>query len=176
MTGVTMREAGRRPATAGRQHARLAAGLHQSRPRLPGQGSRDSRCRPHRQGPANRQHFAMQPDETVATMLPIRDSPGTVPLLHYAPGPGQANGAQRISVGAFNRQNRNRARSSDELAWVASTGGKTKSSCSSQNAGKAIRFSETMLRSMGRQPLVCIGIRLRPGRPGHRVRSRPARS
>ena len=50
----------------------------------------------------------------------------------------------------------------DQLGWVSLTGGEDEIMLVTRN-GQALRFSETLIRAMGRQAMGVIGIRTRPG-------------
>jgi DNA gyrase subunit A len=107
--------------------------------------------------------LAMQPDETVATLLPIREySPSS--YLFFTTRQGQVkrcsldlfksiNSAGKIAIGL---------EAGDELVWVRLTNGNNEIVLVTQK-GKAIRFAESDVRSMGRTAMGVHGIRLRPG-------------
>jgi DNA gyrase subunit A len=107
--------------------------------------------------------LAMQPDETVATMLPIKDFT-KAEYLFFTTRLGQV---KRTALSLFQS-----VRSTgiiaiglephDELAWVRVTGGKDEIVLVTQK-GQAIRFAESDARPMGRPAAGVIGIRLEPG-------------
>jgi DNA gyrase subunit A len=107
--------------------------------------------------------LAMQPDETVATMLPIKDFT-KAEYLFFTTRLGQV---KRTALSQFQS-----VRSTgiiaiglephDELAWVRVTGGKDEIVLVTQK-GQAIRFAESDARPMGRPAAGVIGIRLEPG-------------
>jgi DNA gyrase subunit A len=107
--------------------------------------------------------LAMQPDETVATMLPIKDFT-KAEYLFFTTRLGQV---KRTALSLFQS-----VRSTgiiaiglephDELAWVRVTGGKDEIVLVTQK-GQAIRFAESDARPMGRPAAGVIGILLEPG-------------
>jgi DNA gyrase subunit A len=107
--------------------------------------------------------LAMQPDETVATMLPIKDFT-KAEYLFFTTRLGQV---KRTALSLFQS-----VRSTgiiaiglephDELAWVRVTGGEDEIVLVTQK-GQAIRFAESDARPMGRPAAGVIGIRLEPG-------------
>jgi DNA gyrase subunit A len=107
--------------------------------------------------------LAMQPDETVATMLPIKDFT-KAEYLFFTTRLGQV---KRTALSQFQS-----VRSTgiiaiglephDELAWVRVTGGEDEIVLVTQK-GQAIRFAESDARPMGRPAAGVIGIRLEPG-------------
>jgi DNA gyrase subunit A len=104
--------------------------------------------------------IAMQPDETVATILPVRDF-SEATYLFFTTRQGQV---KRTSLDQFKS-----VRSSgmiaigldkaDELTWVRMTSGQDDIVLITQK-GQAIRFAETGARPMGRPAAGVIGIRL----------------
>ena len=107
--------------------------------------------------------LAMQPDETVATMLPIRDY-SQAQFLFFTTRLGQV---KRTALSEFQsvRSNGKVAiglDSTDELAWVRVTGGDGEIIMVTER-GQGIRFSEKDARAMGRQAAGVIGIRLSQG-------------
>jgi DNA gyrase subunit A len=104
--------------------------------------------------------IAMQPDETVATIMPVRDF-SEAKYLFFTTRQGQV---KRTALELFRS-----VRSSgmiaigldkaDELAWVRMTSGKDEIVLITQK-GQAIRFAESDARPMGRPAAGVIGIRL----------------
>ena len=104
--------------------------------------------------------IGMQPDETVATLLPIREFSESN-FLFFTTRLGQVkrtsldqfksiNSAGKIAIGLD---------SADELVWVRQTTGENDIVLVTQK-GKAIRFDVKDVRSMGRQAAGVRGIRL----------------
>ena len=104
--------------------------------------------------------ISMQPDESVATLLKVRDhSPGS--YLFFATREGRV---KRTSLDQFQSVRSNGIiaiglDASDELTWVRMTDGDSDVILVSQK-GQAIRFHESDARSMGRSAAGVIGIRL----------------
>ena len=114
----------------------------------------------------------MQPDETVATMLPMRDY-RRGQYLFFTTRLGQV---KRTALDQFQSVRSTGMiaiglEPNDELAWVRMTGGEDDIVLVTQK-GQAIRFAETDVRPMGRPAAGVIGIRLDQGRPRHRLGSR----
>ncbi|CAN5670568.1 DNA gyrase subunit A [soil metagenome] len=105
----------------------------------------------------------MQPDESVATLLKVRDyNPGS--YLFFATRQGRV---KRTSLDQFRSVRSNgiiaiNLDDQDELAWVRMTGGESDVILVTQK-GQAIRFDETDARSMGRSAAGVHGIRLGNG-------------
>ncbi|MGI8975132.1 MAG: DNA gyrase subunit A [Thermomicrobiales bacterium] len=105
----------------------------------------------------------MQPDESVATLLKVRDyNPGS--YLFFATRQGRV---KRTSLDQFRSVRSNgiiaiNLDDHDELAWVRMTGGESDVILVTQK-GQAIRFDETDARSMGRSAAGVHGIRLGNG-------------
>jgi DNA gyrase subunit A len=107
--------------------------------------------------------LAMQPDESVATMLPIQDYEHGK-YLFFTTRLGQV---KRTALSRFQSVRSNGLiaiglEAGDELAWVRPTSGKDEIILVTQN-GQAIRFKETDARPMGRPAAGVIGIRLASG-------------
>jgi DNA gyrase subunit A len=107
--------------------------------------------------------LAMQPDETVATMLPIKDF-AEAQYLFFTTRLGQV---KRTALSQFQSVRSNGIiaiglEPHDELAWVRVTGGKDEIVLVTQK-GQAIRFAESDARPMGRPAAGVIGIRLEQG-------------
>jgi DNA gyrase subunit A len=107
--------------------------------------------------------LAMQPDETVATMLPIKDF-GKAEYLFFTTRLGQV---KRTALSQFQSVRSTGIiaiglEPNDELAWVRVTGGKDEIVLVTQK-GQAIRFAESDARPMGRPAAGVIGIRLEQG-------------
>ena len=104
----------------------------------------------------------MQPDETVTTLLRVKDFDSAT-YLFFATRLGRV---KRVNLEQF-RSVRSTGMiaigldSDDELAWVRMTSGKQDVVLVS-NDGQAIRFTETDVRPMGRTAAGVIGIRLAP--------------
>ncbi len=105
----------------------------------------------------------MQPDESVATLLKVRDyNPGS--YLFFATRQGRV---KRTSLDQFRSVRSNgiiaiNLDDHDELAWVRMTGGESDVILVTQK-GQAIRFDEKDARSMGRSAAGVHGIRLGNG-------------
>ncbi|CAN5288155.1 DNA gyrase subunit A [soil metagenome] len=105
----------------------------------------------------------MQPDESVATLLKVRDyNPGS--YLFFATRQGRV---KRTSLDQFRSVRSNgiiaiNLDDLDELAWVRMTGGESDVILVTQK-GQAIRFDEKDARSMGRSAAGVHGIRLGNG-------------
>jgi DNA gyrase subunit A len=107
--------------------------------------------------------LAMQPDETVATMLPIKDF-AEAQYLFFTTRLGQV---KRTALSQFQSVRSTGIiaiglEPNDELAWVRVTGGKDEIVLVTQK-GQAIRFAESDARPMGRPAAGVIGIRLEQG-------------
>jgi DNA gyrase subunit A len=107
--------------------------------------------------------LAMQPDEKVATMLPIRDY-SEAQYLFFTTRHGHV---KRTALKLFQSVRSTGMiaiglEESDELAWVRLTTGKDEIVLVTEK-GQAIRFAETDARSMGRPAAGVIGIRLAKG-------------
>jgi DNA gyrase subunit A len=107
--------------------------------------------------------LAMQPDETVATMLPIHDY-SEAQYLFFTTRLGQV---KRTALKLFQSVRSTGMiaiglEQGDELAWVRLTSGKDEIALVTEK-GQAIRFAETDARSMGRPAAGVIGIRLAKG-------------
>jgi DNA gyrase subunit A len=107
--------------------------------------------------------LAMQPDETVATMLPIHDY-SEAQYLFFTTRLGQV---KRTALKLFQSVRSTGMiaiglEQGDELAWVRLTSGKDEIVLVTEK-GQAIRFAETDARSMGRPAAGVIGIRLAKG-------------
>ena len=107
--------------------------------------------------------MAMQPDETVATMLPIRDFSESQ-YLFFTTRLGQV---KRTALKHFQSVRSNGIiaiglEAGDELAWVRVTSGKDEIVLVTEK-GQAIRFAEGDARAMGRPAAGVIGIRLAKG-------------
>ena len=105
--------------------------------------------------------IGMQPDESVTTLLKVRDyTEAKLPLLHDPVGTGEARCARPVPYRPLQWHDRHRAwTTSDELAWVRMTSGEDHVVLVSTN-GQAIRFDENDVRPMGRPAAGVIGIRL----------------
>jgi DNA gyrase subunit A len=106
--------------------------------------------------------LAMQPDETVATMLPVADY-SAAKYLFFTTRLGQV---KRTELRHFQNVRSNGLIAigldpADELAWVRMTTGNDDIVLVTE-LGQAIRFAETDARSMGRQAAGVRGIRLAP--------------
>ena len=104
----------------------------------------------------------MQPDETVTTLLPLRDFTSGK-YLFFTTRQGQV---KRTSLDQFQSVRSSGLIAigidpSDELAWVRMTGGSDDVVLVTRD-GQAIRFPETDARPMGRPAAGVIGIRLAP--------------
>jgi len=107
--------------------------------------------------------LAMQPDETVATMLPIKDF-AKAEYLFFTTRLGQV---KRTALNLFQSVRSTGIiaiglEPNDELAWVRVTGGEDEIVLVTQK-GQAIRFAESDARPMGRPAAGVIGIRLAKG-------------
>ena len=105
----------------------------------------------------------MQPDETVTTLLPVRDY-SSAKYLFFTTRLGQV---KRTSLEQFQSVRSTGLiaiglEPNDELAWVRMTSGSDEI-CLVTQKGQAIRFAETDARAMGRPAAGVIGIRLAAG-------------
>lgn len=107
--------------------------------------------------------IAMQPDETLTTILTFRDY-SSAKYLFFTTKQGRV---KRVSLDQFKSVRSNGLiaiglEPDDELAWVRMTDGDDEMVLVT-SGGQAIRFAESDVRPMGRPAAGVIGIRLDPG-------------
>ena len=105
----------------------------------------------------------MQPDETVTTLMKVRDF-GSAQFLFFTTRLGRV---KRTALDQFRAVRSSGLiaiglEANDELAWVRMTSGSDDIMLVSQQ-GQAVRFRETNVRAMGRPAAGVIGIRLDDG-------------